>query len=325
MRSQALYVMLTIQLTFYRQNDMLKVIQGIMRLTGLLSPQLAANLALYLCSKPKRHPYSDREETQLHQAQKIFYKGALGTNNIAWSWGKGPIVILCHGWEARGSKMATLATAIARLGFQAIAIDCTAHGHSSGKQSNFDVMARDIHSLTSQFPHIFAIVGHSMGGMMAMRAREFGVKAERYVLLGAPSAPLPIIDIIKNILKLSPNAITICQNKIADQIGFSWPQLLAGKIYTNADAPLMMIYDTQDEEVPLFHAEKIQSIWKNSTLIKTSGLGHRKLIWDPDVIQSIMTFITSISPSSENNNHKPFIPNSIASRLKGICSHSHIE
>ncbi|MCL1126987.1 alpha/beta hydrolase [Shewanella surugensis] len=123
---------------------MLKVIQGIMQLTGLISPKLSAHLALYLCSKPKKHTDSNREKEQLNQGNKLTYKGALGTNNIAWSWGKGPVVILCHGWEARGSKMATLAMEIANAGFQAIAIDCTAHGYSAGKRSNFDIMARDI-------------------------------------------------------------------------------------------------------------------------------------------------------------------------------------
>ncbi|MCL1126986.1 hypothetical protein [Shewanella surugensis] len=139
-----------------------------------------------------------------------------------------------------------------------------------------------------------------MGGMMAMRARAFGLKAERYVLLGAPSAPLPIMNIMQNILKMSPEAIAICQDKIAKQIGLTWEQQLQGKIYASTEDPLLLVYDNQDKEVPLFHAEKIQQIWENSILIQTTGLGHRKLIWDPNVIQSVISFITAPPDQTEN-------------------------
>lgn len=277
---------------------MLKIIQAIIKITGKISPQLSAKLALYLCSIPKKHTDSDREQSLLNQAKKLTYKSASGTDNIAWSWGEGPTVILCHGWEAKGAKMATLAMAIAKQGFQTVAIDCTAHGHSGGKRSNFDIMTKDIDSLCQNFPDIFAIIGHSMGGMMAMRARQLGIKADRYVLIAAPSAPLPIIDIMQNTLKVNEKAIAICQNKIASQIGFTWDELIQGKIYSQEATPLLMLYDTQDKEVPLFHAHKIQALWNNSTLITTTGLGHRKLIWDQNVIQSILSFLTSHTSKS---------------------------
>ncbi|WP_299494041.1 alpha/beta hydrolase [uncultured Shewanella sp.] len=287
---------------------MLKVIQRIIQFTGHFSSTLCAYIVLYLCSRPKKYADSSRETLQLNQANKLTYKGATGTENIAWSWGEGPIVILCHGWEAKGAKMATLGIAIAQQGFQAIAIDCTAHGHSKGKRSNFDIMAQDIYSLSSQFSDIFAIVGHSMGGMMAMRARAFGLQANRYVLIGAPSAPLPIIDIMKNTLKVNAQTLAICQQEVASQIGLTWNELIQGKMYLQENRPLLMIYDTHDQEVPFFHAQKIQTLWQNSTIITTTGLSHRNIIWDHNVIQSIVTFLTQ-APTKKQSHHQEKIMN----------------
>ncbi|WHI45581.1 hypothetical protein [Microbulbifer sp. VAAF005] len=68
---------------------MLKIIQGTMQLTGRLSPKLSANIAMYLSSRPRRHADSEREKAQQSQAKKITYRGALGTENTAWSWGRG--------------------------------------------------------------------------------------------------------------------------------------------------------------------------------------------------------------------------------------------
>ncbi|AWF82668.1 hypothetical protein BTJ40_18655 [Microbulbifer sp. A4B17] len=278
---------------------MLKIIQGIMQFTGRLSPKLSAKIAMHMSSRPRRYPDSEREKSQLAQARKITYRGALGTENTAWSWGEGPVVILCHGWEAKATKMATLAMAIAERGFQAVAIDATAHGHSEGKVCNFDIMAKDICSLAQQFPEIFAIVGHSMGGMMTMRAREFGLKARCYSILGAPSAPLPIIEIMKKMLKVSTETTEICQDKIAKQIGFSWQELLQCKMYTPEDTPLLMIYDMEDDEVPIFHGERIHKTWPAAEMIKISGVGHRKMVWDTDVIKSVVGFLNQ-EKSREN-------------------------
>ncbi|WNZ55686.1 alpha/beta fold hydrolase [Microbulbifer sp. MKSA007] len=272
---------------------MLKIIQGAMQLTGRLSPKLSANIAMYLSSRPRRYADSERERSQLAQAKKITYRGALGTENTAWSWGEGPVVILCHGWEAKAAKMATLAMAIADQGFQAVAIDATAHGHSEGKVCNFDIMAKDICSLARQFSEIFAIVGHSMGGMMTMRAREFGLKAQCYAILGSPSAPLPIIEIMKNMLNVSPGTAELCQDKIANQIGYSWQELLQCKMYTPEETPLLMIYDTEDDEVPIFHGERIHKTWSAAEMIKINDVGHRKMVWDTEVIEFVVEFLLS--------------------------------
>ena len=104
---------------------------------------------------------------------------------------RGLSLLLVMAGPSRGSQMATLAMAIADAGYQAVAIDFTAHGDSGGKSVRFDNFAQDLLILSKQFDEVFAMVGHSAGGVMSMAAREMGFAAQRYAVLGAPVAPVP--------------------------------------------------------------------------------------------------------------------------------------
>ena len=272
---------------------MLKVIQTLIRGLGFVSPSLAAHLAVALASRPQKFKRPQREMDQLGQGTKLSYSGSRGTENVAWSWGEGPVVILSHGWSSRGSQMASLAMAIADAGFQAVAIDFTAHGDSGGKVVHFDNMSKDLFALSQQFDEVYAMVGHSAGGVMSMAAREFGFKAQRYAIMGAPVAPYPALEAIRKLLKATDAVVEKCQHVFAAHLGLTWDELERGRAFYHGDGPLLLIYDTQDEEVPVEQGKKIQGLWKNSRLVITEGLGHRKLMWDPKVIQEVVSFLKS--------------------------------
>lgn len=275
------------------ETAMLKLIQTLIGGAGLLSPNLAAHIAVALASRPQKFKRPQREVDQLALATKLNYRGSRGTDNVAWSWGQGPVVIISHGWSSRGSQMASLAIAIADAGFQAVAIDFTAHGDSGGKVVHFDNMSKDLFALSQQFDEVFAMVGHSAGGVMSMAAREFGFKAQRYAIMGAPVAPYPALEAIRKLLKASDAVVEKCKPVFAAHMGLTWDELERGRAFYHGDAPLLLIYDTDDKEVPVEQGEKIKNFWKDSRLVVTEGLGHRKLMWDPKVIQEVVTFLKS--------------------------------
>ena len=270
---------------------MLRIIQTLIRALGFVSPTLTAYLVVALASRPQKFKRPQRELDQLAHATKLTYRGSRGTDNVAWSWGEGPVVIISHGWSSRGSQMASLAMAIAEAGFQAVAIDFTAHGDSGGKVVHFDNMSKDLVALAQQFDEIYALVGHSAGGVMSMAAREMGFAAQRYVVMGTPVAPYPALEAIRKRLKASDTVLEKCKQVFASHIDVTWDELERGRAFYNGDGPLLLIYDTQDNEGPLEQGKKIQGLWKGSRLVVTQGLGHRKLMWDAEVIQAILSFL----------------------------------
>lgn len=270
---------------------MLIMIRLLVRCIETVSPAWAAKLISILASMPRRYSRPPRELDQLAKATKLTYTNTKGKTNVAWSWGEGPKVLLAHGWESRGSQMATMAMAIAKAGYQAIAMDFSAHGDSPGKTVSFRLIVDDILSMQEQYGAFHAVVGHSAGGVMAMAARTEGLKANCYVVLGAPMAPYPALNAIQKLLKVRPKTLEHCKTLFAKQFDMDWATLEQGDIFRNGDAPLLLIYDSVDKEVPMSQGEAIHERWGQSQLIKTKGLGHLKLMWAPEVLNAVTRFI----------------------------------
>lgn len=212
---------------------MLKAIRFLIKCIESISPSLAARLVIFLSSRPMRYSWPERERMQIEQAERIHYTGSKGTDNVAWSWGEGPIVLLVHGWASRGSQMATMAMAIAEAGFRAVAIDLTAHGASGGKIVGFKNISEDIALLAKQLGEIHAVVGHSAGGVMAMGSRELaGMRAHCYAVLGSPVAPYPALAQIKKMLKVSDKTLEYCKKRFASQLGSTWNELEKGRAFS---------------------------------------------------------------------------------------------
>ncbi len=273
---------------------MLDAIRAVLKTASWISPDLGAFLVGVLMSRPERHGRPEREVAQLAGARRFTYRGASGHENPAWSWGEGPTVLICHGWASRGSQMATMAMAVAQAGYRAVVFDVTAHGDAGGWRSGFGVMAQDTLAVARELGPLYAVVGHSMGGMMAMQARSEGLSAERYVVIGSPFAPVPAVDAIKHMLGAPEAVVERCRRGIAQQFGgASWDELLAGHIYRDPDAPLLLIYDDADDEVPDDHPGRILEAWSGSELHTTHGLGHRKLMWDAGVIGEVLRHLAA--------------------------------
>ena len=55
--------------------------------------------------------------------------------------------------------------------------------------------------------------------------------------------------------------------------------------------PALIIHDEDDVDVPLSESELLQQAWPNSILKRTKGLGHRRILYDAQVIESTVAFL----------------------------------
>ncbi|MGV3618214.1 MAG: alpha/beta fold hydrolase [Fimbriimonas sp.] len=100
--------------------------------------------------------------------------------------GNGRTVVLLHGKNFFGAYWRGTAEALAGRGFRVIVPDQIGFGKSSKPDLaySFDLLARNTVALTDHLGvKAFAVVGHSMGGMLAVRlARAYPDRVERLVL-----------------------------------------------------------------------------------------------------------------------------------------------
>jgi pimeloyl-ACP methyl ester carboxylesterase len=55
--------------------------------------------------------------------------------------------------------------------------------------------------------------------------------------------------------------------------------------------PALIVHDRDDPDVPYAHGEEIARAWPGAELMTTSGLGHRSVLRDPEVIRRTVSFL----------------------------------
>lgn len=75
------------------------------------------------------------------------------------------------------------------------------------------------------------------------------------------------------------------------KIGQEMDSYSAYKSAMEISIPVLVIHDKNDTEVPVTAAIHIHKHLKNGELFLTEGLGHRKILGNPEVIEKVVRFI----------------------------------
>jgi hypothetical protein len=62
--------------------------------------------------------------------------------------------------------------------------------------------------------------------------------------------------------------------------------------YLPSPVDLLLVHDEDDKEVGPQHPEALLKVYPAAKLIKTSGLGHTRILRDDAVIREVVTFIS---------------------------------
>ena len=129
--------------------------------------------------------------------------------------GAGPnTVLLLHGFLGSGKNLSTLAKKIAELhpSLSLIVPDLTGHGTSPGlpKHASLTDLARDVLALCQDRPGPYWVIGHSLGGRVALRLSELSPKLARVALLDISPSPMLLTQsdthLVTKILLRAPSA-----------------------------------------------------------------------------------------------------------------------
>src|SRR6266581_1777866 len=253
-------------------------------------PEATANSIIRsLAAMTQRPPISSSEQEAMAQASKVSY----GENNVAWIWGRGPLVVFVHGWSGRAAQMAPLALHVANLGFRSVAIDVTGHGDSPKRHTRWDYFFRDI-AVLSQSLHeeVYAYVGHSAGALSMMAARALkGIHAQRYACICAPSFPFPPINVIQKKLNPKESVLEHYKRYIAGQFETTWEELEAGCSYANAGSDTLLFYDETDRFVHHSEGDRIQTLCPGAQVVKTRAYSHQEILAAPELARTLGAFL----------------------------------
>lgn len=216
--------------------------------------------------------------------------------------GKGKVVVVLHGWGDSASGMKGLVQALGNT-YQMIALDLPGFG---GTQAPAAPWGLDDYAVFVQHflkkidaKKVYAIVGHSNGGAIAIRGLGKDIiSAEKLVLLAAAgirgtykgrvkalrimtkigkalASPLP--KSVKAKLRKGVYQSVGSDMLVAEHLQETFKKVVTDDVRADAAAltqPALLIYGEQDTAAPVWYGEAYHQVIKTSTLEVLPGAGH---------------------------------------------------
>ena len=272
-------------------------ILALSRFLTIVSPFLASRFAARLFLSPFRYKLPKREKKMDEESiQKEVMVPSMNRSIITYEYGQSDKkVLLVHGWSGRGTQLAKIAEALKEEGYKCISFDAPGHGKAEGKISMMPFFIKAVHYMDENYGPFDAVIGHSLGGMSSLRAIREGMKTEKLVIIGTANNISEITRHFAQNMKMNNKVARKMKSYLDNRFNEDMDVLSGGESAKFVKTPTLVIHDEEDVDVKINSAYEIHEELDNSELMITNGLGHRRILGNPKVINKITTFITAQS------------------------------
>jgi pimeloyl-ACP methyl ester carboxylesterase len=216
--------------------------------------------------------------------------------------------ILCsHGWEGRGTNFYKFIIELNKRGFRVLCPDHPLHGSTGGVESGCNVFAFSLNCVLNYIDTPVYILVHSLSnGSFCMNyylcSQEILNKIKGFVGIGVPDKFVDHIIYFGKLCGMDDYTLNLFKQKNTERLGLDVNLFVVSEVLENLDIPILIVHDEKDKEVPISWAENVSKHIKRqeykigdkeySCFHKTSGLGHRRILRDDDVVQTVCNFIS---------------------------------
>ncbi|MCG5478744.1 alpha/beta fold hydrolase [Sinorhizobium alkalisoli] len=286
-----------------------KVIRLWLKTVAAVSPEKAGQIAFRIfCRTPGRKPRNGKEKALLRVASPVMARSRSVTLSIAGGWvvarhferpegGRGPRVLLVHGWGSRSDYLARMTEGLLAAGSEVVALDWPGHGASPGRSLTVVQAVRAVDAAWRHFDGFDAAIGHSFGGATLACAAGAVVcdvpprVPAKLVLIGAPSEMNWLVQGFGRMLGLAPAAQAVFEGMIERFSGRRIDGFDGARILGALGIPTLVIHAEDDKEVPAYHARRYGDAGPNIDLHWANGLGHRRIVSAQPVIERVTAFL----------------------------------
>ncbi|MFO0675903.1 MAG: alpha/beta hydrolase [Polyangiaceae bacterium] len=274
-----------------------------LRAARAVSPSLATAYAERVFLTARRHTRPAWERTILDDA--VPFRVPLRAGWLpAWSWGEargeGKTVLLVHGWEGRGSQLGTFVAPLVTQGYRVVTFDGPGHGDAPSRRASIVDHAAAVWAMRHAEGKFASIVAHSVGCASTILASEREPLADRYVFVASPLDPTAFMRTFSRVLGLDPLLQDRLTARLEARFGMHMTDLDVRRVAPKMEVPALVVHDRDDAEVPLACGETLASLWPESRLHVTTGLGHRRILRSPDVAKVVLDFVAEGRPVSDD-------------------------
>ncbi len=268
------------------------------KILSVLAPRLAARWAYRMFFTPKGLPRPDSEMPYYESANhsSITYNG----KKVAlYTWGDGAeTILLLHGWASRGTRMGHLAEALVERGYKVIAFDMPAHGDSEGKTTNLFEISELTAQICDKYGPVHSIIAHSFGGMALCNAvHRYNLNVNRVVLVASPFTMKYIFysfaSIINITQKVSDMMVERIRRRFFEERKADVYELSVDSFAKSLNFPFLVIHDRDDKDISYSQGEDYANNLPDVEFVTTEGLGHRRILKDPEIMNKIIEFASA--------------------------------
>ena len=276
------------------------------------SPALAARVGEQIMFSTTRRPPRPEEKALLAQGERLTVRGALG-NLTVWRFGRGPVIVLVHGWNGRAGQLGGLVEPLVSSGYSVVMFDAPGHGESEGSHSSLpdfaDAFDAVLDAVIPIFGRAHAVIAHPMGGAAVTYAvsryqrrhetllergiREIGQPVERFVFIAPPIDVRDFVRGFSHLVGLRPDTEEALNQRLNKRFDVPMADLYGPDLAKDMNAPLLVLHDADDREVPLRCGQLLAEAWPHATLEVTHGLGHNRILRDPGVLRRVVAAVSS--------------------------------
>ncbi len=212
-----------------------------------------------------------------------------------YEWGEPghAAVALAHGWELQAGRMGHFVNPLLRSGFRVIAIDLPAHGASGGTLLNVPDGAAAIADACAACGGVTALIGHSFGGLAALwlAAHSAGGSLGHVVTLGAGSSVNFLIRNLATAKGWDAAHERAFRDRFAERFGGPVEAYSVERFGRHIRVPVLVVHDKRDNIVGFEESDAILEHVPTARRLATSGLGHRAVTRDAEVIAAAIHFL----------------------------------
>ncbi len=269
------------------------------KLLSIISPQKAAQKAIRLFSTPQFQKIRNRERNFLKNANIIRIKND-PEDIILYEAGdrNGKPILVVHGWDSNPGSLSGISGKLADLGYHILALNVPAHGISKQESTNMLETANLIIKVLEYFKDKgnFSFVTHSFGsGAVSFALNKSGIEADKLVFITSPDKIMDIFDEFKDTIGLGDNAYKYMLEYSEKRFERKFDDMVISKALKKVKFNrLLLVHDKKDKILPYHNSENIlKTNSKQSEIYTTEGKGHYRILWDENVINKIVSFVTS--------------------------------
>jgi len=274
-------------------------VRSYFRYVGPVAPRRAGRAArdLWFGVPPRMSdlPVPDGGEPFVVRAQGHAVRGQV------WGEDNAPTVYLVHGWGGRGAQLAAMVDPLVGSGRRVVMFDMPAHGDSDhgpvGPRRTHGVeFARALDAVFCRFGRAEGVVAHSMGTISTYLALRYGwLGTDRLVLVAPMVEAEPLFDQFQRALGFGPRVRRAFDRAVDEFVGVPLREFDARIQARHVEpVPTLVVTDRDDRQAPYAGVVDLAETL-GAPLVTTHGLGHRKILRDPAVVEQVVSFVAGRS------------------------------